>query len=360
MAKIFVLLAWLALGLLAQAEELRLVQFSDIHAGGKFFSSDHFLPAVSEGLQLQPQAVLLSGDHCDNSHDLETFPTRYRQALLTWKQALAGYAGPVLFTLGNDDFRHNYQSRPEDLQDAYQAGLEIWGQAYYLDRLGNGVAPSRPGGFGWISFNSQVFALYNQTPEAEEQARQTLDWLEQQLKAEPGPVVLLCHIPPAWDLYNHKPGWQVQWLRRFLALLQGHSGQVVVLCGHYHRNHVQGLRRRSPVPVLTTGALATKYGYQPNWREYRWDIVAGKAIERIDYLIHYPLRPDWQHYYRLVPRALERFRLQLRQPAFVEDYLRDVYGHWNQWTEVAEGKGIRAAVWEEFWLEDGLDRAGSE
>ena len=359
MSRIWIVFWLLYMTWLAAAEELRLVQFSDIHAGGQHFSAQHFQLAVTAGLALQPQAVVLSGDHCDNSVSPETFGERYRDALKGWKVALDGYSGPILFTLGNDDLRHNYQSQPEDLLDAYRAGREVWGSDYYLDDLGNGVAPARPGGFRWISLNSQVFALYNQTAQADEQARRSLDWLHSELLASQGPLILLCHIPPAWDLYSHKPGWKPEHLQRLLSLLEEYPDQVVMLCGHYHRNHVQGMRRRDPVPVLSCGALATKYGYQPNWREYRWMIQPGKAIRRIDYLVHYPLQPNWLHYYRLIPSRLEEFRRQLLQPAFLEDYLQDVYGHWVRWVGSGGSPETARAVRDEFWLEDGLKRATS-
>ena len=92
------------LSLTVHADELRLVQFTDIHGGGPHFSQAAFESACKEGLASKPQALLLTGDHCDNSHDKAGFQQRYSQSLALWQKPLEKFQGELFFALGNDDF----------------------------------------------------------------------------------------------------------------------------------------------------------------------------------------------------------------------------------------------------------------
>lgn len=349
-------LVFLSLKVAVEADELRLVQLSDIHSGGPHFSESAFQEACQQALSLQPQGVLLTGDHADNSFDRKNFDQRFVQDVGRWKQALQGYTGQVFLTLGNDDYTHNYQTEPDDLQATYKTLQETLGSRCYLNELGNGVAPVQLGGFLWVSLNSQVFSPLNGGAEAPQQAQDTLVWLEQQLEGWQGPVVLLCHIPPSWDLYLGKPGWKPEYLRRLADILQDYPSQVLILSGHFHRNHVQAMRPSRPIPILTGGALATKYGYQPNWRSYRWTVRPGQGASHIAYTLHYPGHPEWTRSYELVPDRIRDFLdLLQRRNSVYRDYVQDIYGHHTQWEDWAEQDSIRTRIEREFWVDPGLD-----
>jgi hypothetical protein len=335
----------------ASAEELRLVQFTDVHSQGPHYSEKAFLAACSEGLSTQPAGLLLSGDHADNSFDQDHFGSRFPLALKIWKEPLANYSGQLFFALGNDDFGHNYQSRPEDLSQTYKDCRQVFGQRYYLDGLGNGVAPSRLGGLRWLTINSVFFSPLNQTPQAEQQAQATLEWLRGQLPPEgKETVVLMSHIAPIMDLYTKQPAWKPDSVAQLQEILADYPGQVVVISGHHHRNHVYGLRPERPAPVLVGGALATKFGYQPNWRHYRWQVEQGR-ISQIDYDLHYPGHREWNARYQLRPDQLQDFLDRLRDDwNFARGYVDNIYGHHMQCSQWDQDLDIRQRLLRDFWV----------
>lgn len=338
------LLLWAGVG----AEELRLVQFSDLHSGGPHFWLEALKEATEQGLALKPQAILLTGDHGDNSLDKSEFDARIMLDMQRWRKALQGYPGEIFLTPGNDDVGHNYQTQPADLRAQWHAFQETFGERNYLNELGNGLSPSKLGGLRWLSLNSQIFSPLNKTPEAPEQARQTFEWLRQTLGDSKEPVVILCHIAPSWDLYLGLPGWKVEYLRELAQILGDYPGQVTFVCGHMHRNHVQAMRPARPIPILTAGALATKYGYQANWRDYRWQ-VNQRGIDRIDYTLHYIQHPEWTTEYQLEPEHIDGFRQQLAEDDdFFRHYLCDIYGHLQKWESKLDQ---RKDVLEQFWVD---------
>ncbi len=132
------------------------------------------------------------------------------------------------------------------------------GRAFYLDELGNGVCPGAVGGITWISLNSLVFSPLNQYEGRGEQARRTLQWLRQQLAAQPPgrTVVIASHIPPTWDLFGHNPAWEPADLQRLGEILEAYPGCALIVSGHFHRNelHAFTLKQGRAVPVLDAGA----------------------------------------------------------------------------------------------------------
>lgn len=339
----------------AGADELKLVELTDVHGGGPYYSEEAFTQAYTAATALQPDVMLLNGDFGDNSFDRQFFYDRLEDALREWRPRLARFPGAISITLGNDDFAHNYQTHTDELNKTYEVFRRVFGNRYYLDRLGNGRLAAQPGGVTFLSLNSQIFSRNNATPEAPEQAVRSFAWLRTELKSlqtQGAPAVaLLTHIPPSWDLYNQKPGWKPEYIRELCNVLEPYPNQVVILCGHFHRNHVQGLLPQRPIPVLTAGALATKYGYQPNWREYRWTLEPGPRLEEIAYTIHYPGHSEWDATFQLIPRQLARFFQRLHEePDFYRSYVSHIYGQHEDWREWADSEKVRRDLLSELWV----------
>lgn len=336
---------------LAAAEELHLVQFSDMHSGGPHFWLEALKEATQQGQALHPQAILLTGDHGDNSLDKSEFDARLMLDMQRWRTTLEGYQGEIFMAPGNDDVGHNYQTQPDDLKAQWHAFQETFGKRNYLNELGNGLSPSQLGGFRWISLNSQIFSPLNKTPEAPEQAGQTFEWLKNTLGDSKQPVVILCHIAPSWDLYLGKPGWKVEYIKQLQDLLGEYPGKVIFVCGHMHRNHVQAMLPARPIPILTSGALATKYGYQSNWRDYTWDVDESGA-QKIEYNLHYIQHPEWTIRYELEPDHIDGFLQKLRgDNDFFRQYVCDIYGHHEKWQQKADDPAQRKSILEQFWVE---------
>lgn len=338
--RVWLLALLLSAGALAQ-EPLRLVQWSDIHSGGEHFAPAALAEARRQTLAWQPHAVLITGDNGDNGESPETFHDRLSAFLGKLAYSLREVKVPLVLCLGNNDFQANYQSDPPLLETTERLFRQAFGRRYYLDRLGNGVLPERPGGQTWITLNTQLFSRKNRYAQADQQATQTLDWLQGQLKS--GPVVLVMHIAPTVDLWDGKQAWRPDPLRRFAALLQAYPGAVTIVAGHYHRNQVQYLRRpQGDVPILIAGSLSTKYGYEPNWRTWEW------TKGRYDYTVFYPGHADWTRSYRV--EGAESFLRLLQDPGFYAGFVADLFAHHKEESARVADPGLKTQYLNDFYI----------
>jgi predicted phosphodiesterase len=340
----------------AQADPptLNLAQLSDIHDGGYHYSERDTNIAITDALRGNPQGLILTGDFNDNSHDRDHFYERLHEGIPKVLARLKDYSGPLFIALGNDDFGLNYQSDPEVLKKTYAEFRRDFGQRYYLDELGDGVSPNRLGGVAFITLNSVIFHPANRCPSAPAQAAQVLDFLQQALDQEAPirtPIAVLLHIPPAVDGYNNRSSWKPEYVQRFLKILRSYPGQVVILSGHYHRNQVYRIaRKQGDVPVLAGGALANKYGYSPNWRDYRWQMSRdAHHIESINYTIHYPMHPEWTSPYHLEPEHIAHWLDRiLSNGATALRYFQDIFGHHDLANREARNRDDRQRIKDQF------------
>ena len=323
---------------LSRTRSLHFVQWSDVHWGSDEDAPDAWREALERGLAEEPPLVLFTGDHGDNGRGRGDFGERTRGFWGTARERLG--SRPLLMTLGNADFRENYQTDPANLAETAGLYREIWGDRYYLDGVGNGS--QRVENLDWISLNTQVFSYKNRYPKADEQAQASLDWLAQRLQAAPGGCVLLLHIPPTVDLFNGLQAWRSEPLQRFWSVLTAHTGPVTVLGGHFHRNEVHAFKRpQGEVCVLVTSSLSRKYGYSPNWRSNHWTLGDQGELIRADYDLLYPGHGDFRSHYKV--ERPQDFLTQVDRTA----YLNDLFAHHPQikdrWKELTE----------QFWVQWG-------
>jgi hypothetical protein len=277
--------------------------------------------------------VLFTGDHGDNGQGRDDFAERARGF---WGPTLPRIQSlPMVLTLGNADFRQNYQTDPANLAETETLYRALFGPQYYLDALGNGVRSLL--GQRWVSLNTQIFSPKNRFEGASLQEGQALDWLGGQLVGS-GPVVLLLHIPPTVDLFTGKPAWGASALKRFWSLVEVYAGPVTILGGHFHRNEVHVFRRsQGDVTTLVTGSLSRKYGYTPNWRSQRWTLAGDGRLQQVDYQLCYPGHAEYSQKYRV---SSGDFLAQVDRQA----YLNDVFAHHpeikDRWKELTD----------QFWI----------
>jgi hypothetical protein len=328
----------------AAPRTLTFVHWSDIHWGSDQDAPAAWNEALDRGLQENPEMAVLTGDHGDNGQGHGDFGERVRAFWGPALDRLQGQRVPFVLTLGNADFRANYQTDPANLAETANLYRSLLGSAYYLDDLGNGL--QQRGGLEWLSLNTQIFSPKNRYPQAPDQATRSLDWLESQLRAASlRPRVLLLHIPPTVDLYTGQPAWSAGPLRRFWSLIQAHPGPLTVLGGHFHRNEVHAWERsQGDVLTLIAGSLSRKYDYAPNWRQQRWKLDREGRLVQLDYQLCYPGQPDWSRNYRVEQAG--RFLAQVDRQA----YLNDVFAHHpevkDRWKELKD----------QFWISSSLER----
>lgn len=305
---------------------LSFVQWSDVHWGSDEDCPSAWNEALQRGLEENPPFALFTGDHGDNGKGRGDFGERLKGFWGPTLEALGNK--PFALTLGNTDFRANYQTDPDTLREARQLHRELLGSRYYLDELGNGVAPGGFGGVRWISINTQIFSFRNRYPGAEAQGEKTLQWLETQLQTYQ-PKVLLAHLPPCIDLYTGSPSWRPNQLQRLHQLLTTY-GVECIMSGHFHRNEVHAVGK---TPLLICGSLSQKYGYSPNWRSHRWTWQERK-LQRIHYGLQYPGHSEWNRPYEV--GDVGQFLSQVDS----HQYLEDLFGHQpdilDAWPKVQE------------------------
>jgi len=319
----------------AVTRDLHFVQWSDVHWGSDEDAPDAWREALERGLAENSDLLVFTGDHGDNGEGRGDFAQRTRGFWGTAHDRLGDR--PLVLTLGNADFRENYQTDPANLLETQKLYEEVWGDRYYLDSLGNGSQSHA--GIDWISLNTQIFSYKNRYAQADAQAQISLGWLAQRMQEAEGACVLLLHIPPTVDLYNGLQAWRSEPLQKFWSVIQAHTGPVTILGGHFHRNEVHAFQRpQGEVCVLVASSLSRKYGYSPNWRSNRWTLHERGQLLAADYDLLYPGHGDYRSHYK-VERPKD-FLTQVDRKA----YLNDLFAHHPQikdrWKELTE----------QFWI----------
>lgn len=340
------------------ARTLVVVQWSDIHYGNEEYVADAWHRAYAEGAKLHPDVALLTGDQADNKCSPADFTKRLRGIIGELRPRIDRLGCPVCITLGNNDVAKNYQTDPDNLAASLKEYRDGLGKRFYLDDLGNGVYPRAVGGITWISINTLIFSPNNAYAGRDEQAARTFAWLEGQLKGLPAgrPVALVAHIPPTYDLYDHKLAWRPAYLERFRQIVASHPGPMLLVGGHFHRNEIHALAvpGRLTMPILLAGSLSFKYGNHPNWRSHGWDFDARGHLQSFAYRIRYPGHDAWNSDWSLeapmttasyvgwIQRVASGTRLYLA-------YMADLYAHNAKWKTWAEAAGARGQALLEVW-----------
>ncbi len=302
----------------ADSKILHWVHWSDVHWGSLEDDSQAWHQALQAGLAKRPELVVFSGDHGDNGVGRGDFQDRTRGFWSTWKSQV-----PLILTLGNSDFRRNYQTDPENLAETHQLYRHCLAD-YYLDELGNGTR--QVAGLKWVSLNSQIFSPRNQYQGAPQQARQSLEWLRSQLGPQ---TVLLLHIPPCIDLFSGQPAWRPQYSLELFDLLKVQP-PLAIISGHFHRNEVHECNQ---VPLCVAGSLSRKYNYHPNWREWMWRWQEGSLVEA-SYTLHYCGQRDWQSGYSALP--LSDFLDRVSKQGYMQDVFARQANAEDRWSEVRQ------------------------
>ena len=185
---------------------MRLIQITDPHLqpdGSPFHgleTNDRWARALTAAKELSADFLLLSGDFCSETPNLETY-----QQLLPQLEALNI---PYALLVGNHDSRamlrstFNY-SGPNDAPIYYQ--MEVG------DR--------------------QLLALDSSKGELE---KEQLDWLAATLPKCPNPIIAIHHPPCPMGSRFMDSKYPLQNYRPLLELLQSDPRPLLVLCGHYH------------------------------------------------------------------------------------------------------------------------------
>jgi 3',5'-cyclic-AMP phosphodiesterase len=207
-----------------------LAQLSDPHIGAEWGGGDPvagFAAAVESvrALQLQPDAVLVSGDLADNATDAE-----YEQVL----ELLAPLQAPLYVLAGNHDDRralHRHFGVPGAAGEPVQYSVDLGPLRLVV------LDTTRPG----------------EDPGALDAGR--LDWLDAELAAAPKlPTLVAMHHPP---VVTGVPAWDALGLpvgdRRALGeVIERHRQVRRLVAGHVHRTLTGDLAGRAVLTVPST------------------------------------------------------------------------------------------------------------
>ncbi|MGM9991679.1 MAG: metallophosphoesterase family protein [Candidatus Bruticola sp.] len=352
----------------SNTESVSFIHWSDIHLGEEHTPTEVWNRAFGAGRN-DPRAsfYILSGDLVDNKKlDNLQFNKRVAAFSSDYLRPLVKEGKPVLIAYGNNDFYINYNTDPENMRPTMDLWRQAMGDAYYLDDLGNGIYPERLGGLTWITVNSLIFSPINSCPPSilKEQRQRTLEWLEAALAAVPynSTAVIICHVPPCADAYNHKVMWDEESLRTFHSFLAETDCHVIVTSGHTHRNelHVIPISDIEGVPLVIVGSIAQKYGYLANYRLNTWEFNAKSGLpERLSWDLLY-VDPNQGSRSEVISNPCDlktwfNFRKQL-----VEDediyaaYIRDFYACVSNWTELSSDKKLQRRILDEIIVKSGF------
>ncbi|HQU51360.1 MAG TPA: metallophosphoesterase [Saprospiraceae bacterium] len=191
---------------------MRIIQISDIHiapAGIDTFGVDvraNFLDILEHVSSLEFDLLAITGDYCFKEPHAEIY---------TWiAEQLDSIRQPVYHIGGNHDympFLHQAFKPPFPLHDQ-----ELF---YRVEHLGTDL----------LFLDSAIGKMSDLQ----------FKWLEEQLKATRGPVILFTHYPPyTMGVPHMDEKYAFQQSETFDALVQNCSYPVYVFCGHYHGERI--------------------------------------------------------------------------------------------------------------------------
>ncbi|MGM9999575.1 MAG: metallophosphoesterase family protein [Candidatus Bruticola sp.] len=344
------------------------IHWSDIHLGDEHTPTEVWDQAFAAGRQdARASFYILSGDLVDNKKlDNLQFDKRVADFCSAYLRPLVKDGKPVLVAYGNNDFYINYNTDPENMRPTMNLWRQAMGDAYYLDDLGNGVYPERLGGATWITVNSLIFSPINSCPPVilKEQRQRTLEWIEAALAAVPdnSSAVIVCHVPPCTDAYNHKSMWDGESLKTFHRLLAEAGCHVIVTSGHTHRNelHVIPVSITEGAPLVIVGSIAQKYGYFANYRRNTWEFNDKSGLpERLSWDLIYV---DSERGKRseiisspCAPQTWFNFRQQLTEDEeSYTAYVRDFYSCVSNWPELSRDEELQSKILNEIIVDSGF------
>lgn len=353
----------------SESRNVTFIHWSDIHLGDEHTPRSVWDEAFAAGRQDDLASFyILSGDLVDNKKlDNLQFNKRVADFCSSYLEPLVKDGKPVLVTYGNNDFYVNYNTDPENMRPTMDLWRKAMGDKYYMDELGNGIYPERMGGITWISVNSLIFAANNSCPPAElkSQRERTLSWLEAALAAVPenSTAVIVCHVPPCTDAYNHKAMWDNESLQTFHKILSKVNCHVIVTSGHTHRNelHTLCVSDTETVPIVIVGSIAQKYGYYANYRRTTWEFNNKTGLaENLSWDLNY-VNPEKGNRAEVVegptlPKTWLDFRCQIAEDdEAYQYYLRDFYSCEDNWSKLTSDKKLREQLVEEIFVNTGLE-----
>ncbi len=343
------------------APSVSFVEWTDIHLGSDKTDLGLWDKAFQQGLNDDLASFyVLCGDMVDNKDaDQAAFNKRVDDFSEKYLRTMVDRCDPVILTCGNNDFYINYSTDPNNMRPTLESWKKAMGRQYYLDDLGNGVYPKHFGGLTWISMNSLIFCTKNSCDPAilKEQRQRTLAWIEKALNKVPvrSTAVIVCHVPPCIDAYDHKEMWDKDSMRTFRNILSRTSCNVVILSGHTHRNelHAIYINEAETVPVIVAGSISQKYGYKANYRRHIWEF---------DHQTGCPNRLSWNLYY--VGEPLNDGCDTVEMPTFPQTwldfmhslatqnrtyypYIHDFYSGSDDWYKLSQQSELRSKLVQE-------------
>ena len=348
---------------------LSFVFWADIHQGHPDTPENAWPAAFAQGIDDGLASFfILGGDMVDNK-DLpqEQFVERMRNFTQGYARKLVDRGKPLIFTYGNNDFYKNYNTDPANMRPTFEVWSQSLGDKYYLNELGNGIYPQELGGATLFTLNSIIMAAQNSYDPSQlyMQRQETLNWLDANLKAleSDDTAIIVSHIPPCFDAFNHRSMWDKQTLMQFHQILTEVDCNVIILSAHTHRNEMHALYiddYRS-IPIIVSGAISQKYGYNANYRrftvEYNQDNGEPSRLSwalrylefpqnsRVD-LVDNPITTDtWNRFLDALTADQEVYR----------DYVRDFYASRDDWQELARQSKLRQAILGEVFVASGWD-----
>lgn len=331
---------------LGKVQGERLIWFADVHADPYYGTPDQqgscddtispfggmgcdppyalFESAVeaAAGLDLDPDAVLFTGDFTRHDQNLLKHPWRNVTDIIGNVTATLTKSFPeqhaalhiVVGALGNDDSIVDYliEDTTGHLKNAWLEAVagrlaeegtllapEMRGLAY------GGAFVADVGGLTLLTINTIIYSIKRE-PMANHRRRDPFNqfkWLRRQLRkaADRGRKVwIVGHIAPGIETYGYTELWSPMYVEQYLAIVQDEFlGPVIAaqLFGHVHADEFRVLPNPAvgTGPILLSGAVSPIYWNNPSFRVVEYD----SSGDLINYKAYYAELDDETLVWRL-------------------------------------------------------------
>lgn len=230
---------------------------------------------------------------------------------------------PIYPVIGNNDSYHlDYEVHPRgaflrDVTDMWVPLLrdekQVSGYEQSSTRNGHyAVDVGEKHKLRLIGLNTVLFSVHIEGPQVKAAAKETLQWLEKELKAakvKQQRVMITLHIPPGIDLYaslsqgtfSVREFWQGAYTEAFMDLLERNADSISgILAGHTHMDWFQVLSFDSGKQVVlsATPAISPLFHNNPAFKIYSFDDENFGLKDYVTYFMPINGKAMWQEEYR--------------------------------------------------------------
>ena len=215
---------------------------------------------------------------------------------------------PVLFDIGNNDYKNNYGSFDTDIED-FQLFSEMKSLTFQNEDALNSFLR---GGYSYydnkemnvrvFTLNTVIYTLKREYKEGDPYGQ--FGWLAKKIEeaqSKKMTVIVTMHVPPGYSYIDLKQGWYTGYIPYYDSIIKKYNVQYT-LSGHSHLDMLMpvfGTTGESKGYVLSSPAISMQHGNNPAFRIFKYK--GGKIVDMEQYYADIMMNPkelDWKLEYK--------------------------------------------------------------